>query len=331
MLLIGSKALRLRGIDTGRPPLDVDVIATFDELGKLTRWMSARSRTVSIPLSVNKTVLKSVDGTIVEVEIAWPDTAAHSLLTEGSVWAPDVKDDWLMSANGFPHPFDVQVATLDQLYALKMSHRYLKNSPHFLKTMRDIQLMRSMGAKVVSADWLKRRELETYTYKHPKLNVMKKDFFTGDGVQYVFEHDDIHVAMAHFSGKCGDPVPAYTLYAKDGEQVKSDKVKFLSLSEDVRLYGVLEEAQVLALERSQIPFRGKVEARRSFDIALMKVCTSITSGWFREYAWENFDRVNLLYENDYVERFWRAVDDGHVRKIAEADRQDPVSNPQKLP
>ena len=44
-------------------------------------------------------------------------------------------------------------------------------------------------------------------------------------------------------------------------------------------------------------------------MALMKVCTSITSGWFREYAWENYDKVLDLYnelgEDDYVQRFQR--------------------------
>ena len=100
---------------------------------------------------------------------------------------------------------------------------------------------------------------------------------------------------------------------KDGAEVECDKEKFFSAGERIRLYGVLEEAQVLALERSQIPFRGKVEPRRSFDIALQKVCTSITSGWFREFAWENFDKVEEMYEDDYVSRFWKAVDDGKVK------------------
>ena len=42
-------------------------------------------------------------------------------------------------------------------------------------------------------------------------------------------------------------------------------------------------------------------------MALEKVCTSITSGWFREYAWENYHRVVHMYKtlgvNDYIDRF----------------------------
>lgn len=313
MLLIGSQALIVRGIDTGRKRLDYDLIATFDELGHLTRALRKKTKVRSVPMAVDKTVLHCEDGRIFEVEIAWPDSTAADLLTIGYVWAPlpsvlglDPLDDTTLAP---------MIATLDQLYTLKMSHRYKKDSPHFKKTRDDIMLMRKYGAKVFDDAWLKRRETETYTNKLPKLNVMKGDFFRGDGVEYVYDHDTIHMACAHINGKLGDIVPAYTLYMKDDAPVQCDKKKFFDHAERVRLYGVLEEAQVLALERSQIPHRGKVEPRRSFDIALQKVCTSITGGWFREFAWENFDRVNEMYEPDYVDRFWKAVDDGIVRKI----------------
>lgn len=306
MLLIGSQALSHYTTLTRRP-LDVDVIATFDELGGLTSSLKREGRVESIPLAVNKTVLKCEDGRIVEVELAWDGTAARKL------WELD-SDESSFDFKPELLPLAFRRASLDELYTLKVSHRYLKNSPHFRKTRDDIMLMRSLGARVFDADWLRQREEETYVYKHPKLNVMKKDFFAGDGVQYVYDHDDIHRAVAHIEFDFV-PTPAYTLYMKDGEEVKSDRRKFFAHDESVRLFGVLEEAQVLALERSQIPFRGKVDPRRSFDIALQKVCTSITSGWFREYGWENFSLVEAMYEPDYVDRFWKAVDEGRVRKL----------------
>ncbi len=322
MLLIGSQALIAHGIDTGRRPLDWDVIASFDELQKLTAALRKQTKVASIPLSQNKTVLKCQDGRIIEVEIAWTGSPAHELQTrvvtdEFRVHTVKVADTDMIAV----------VAGLDHLYTLKMSHRYLKNSPHFRKTRDDIMLMRKRGAKIFDNGWLKRREDETYWYKHPKLNVEKKDFFKGDGVEYVYDHDTIHVSMAHITDhwlrlddtgrplKWGKKVPAYTLYMEEGAEVKCSKEKFFKEPEFTRLYGVLEEAQVLALERSQIPFRGKVDPRKSFDIALQKVCTSITSGWFREFAWENFDVVESMYEPDYVDRFWKAVDDGIVRKL----------------
>ncbi len=84
--------------------------------------------------------------------------------------------------------------------------------------------------------------------------------------------------------------------------------------EAVRLAGVLEESYVLALERSQVPFKGKLAPKTSFMIALEKVCTSITSGWFREYAWENYNKVLALYDPNYVKKFWEAVDNEVVKQ-----------------
>lgn len=315
MLLIGGHALRQHGIDNGRRPFDIDVIASFDELSDLTHTLRRQTRVSSVPLSPNKTVLKCWDGRIVEVEIAWSGTPAAELFGHLTTIVESKLVEDLIPGTA------MYALSLDQLYTLKMSHRYLKNSPHFRKTRDDILLMRRNGAKVFDEAWLRRREDETYWYKHPSLNVKKGDFFKGDGVQYVYDHDDIHKSMAHASHPyiLDLTVPAYTLYMKDGAEVACDRKKFDALPEMIRLYGVLEEAQVLALERSQIPFRGKVEPRRSFDIALQKVCTSITSGWFREFAWENFDRVENMYEPDYVDRFWSAVEAGKVRKLEEGE------------
>jgi len=314
MLLIGSYALIAYTGDQTRKPRDMDIIGSFDELQTITGLLKKETRVRSVPMSTNKTVLHCENGFIVEFELAWSGTAAYSLceLLEGT----------RQHGGGRIRPFlghALVVAPLDHLYTLKMSHRYLKNSPHFLKTRNDIMLMRAMNAKIFDAQWLKQREAETYTYKHPKLNVMKGDFFKGDEVPYIYDHDTIHQSMAHATDyrvdNINNRVPSYKLYMKDGAEVHSDKAKFFALPEIFRLWGVLEEAQVLALERSQIPFAGKVDAKRSFDMALQKVCTSITSGWFREYAWENFDKVSSMYEADYVERFWNAVADGTVRKL----------------
>lgn len=307
MIVIGSYALSLHGIQTGRRQLDYDLIGTFDELSALTRYLKRMTPLESIPLSQNKTVLRCASGAIVEFEIAWSGTAAAALAQ--MVEQTSLKTSLFGAEMGVP--------SLDQLYTLKMSHRYLKDSPHFHKTRADIMLMREYGAKVFDQEWLKQREDETYWYKHPKLNVKKGDFFKGDGVKYVYDHDDIHTAVAHMCvhDAPGFParIPAYTLYMKDGAQVQCSKEKFFAAEERVRLWGVLEEAYVLALERSQIPFRGEVGPRRSFDMALMKVCTSITSGWFREFAWENLEKVEALYDDSYVDRFWNAVQAGLVK------------------
>lgn len=322
MLLVGSKALEVFCmLQEGKTPNDLDTICTFAEFQK---WSRDHKDMIAhcVPLSGDKFHVRDKTGFNYEFEIAWPGSTGEALLQR------------------YEHPDRVRnIAPPEVCLALKLSHKYLKDSPHFLKTMRDIQWLQGQGVELDAwlKDWLPIREAETYVYNHPKLDVSKDDFFKGDGVQYVYDHDTIHLTVAlierTFTERCGGPsvpgkmvsygrevtrtYPAYTFYMKDGSEVMTSKDKFMSVPEQIRLYGVYEESCVLALERSQIPYvfmggtqgRRPPTARQSFEMALMKVCTSITSGWFREYAWDNYDKVMALYEelgeNDYVERFQR--------------------------
>lgn len=55
-------------------------------------------------------------------------------------------------------------------------------------------------------------------------------------------------------------------------------------------------------------------------MALTKVCTSITSGKFREYAWENFDKVVDMYKAigyDYMVKINAAIADGRIREFTQ--------------
>jgi hypothetical protein len=200
------------------------------------------------------------------------------------------------------------VPNMSQMYALKMSHRYLRNNPHFVKTMLDIKLMRSEGGfSGIPEDlipWFMKREAATYTYTHPKLNVSKDAFFKDD-VPYIYDHDTIHEAV-----KIGDR-PAYTYFLEG--QVKTSKKLFNLLPEHVKLRAVYEEVCVLALERSIIPYGlNGGNGEMQFIMALQKVCTSITSGWFREYAWENYNVVLAMFNPTFISRFNIALNTGDI-------------------
>lgn len=289
MITIGSRAMEFHNIlPEGREVNDWDFICTFSEFRKWTRFNKSNIKSCT-PLSDSSYHVRFFDGMNYEFEIAWEGTSGADLL---SVFKEDhLCPSWQL--------------------AMKLSHRYLKNSPHFLKTMRDIQHLRKLcELDEVQKEWLKKREIETYTYKHPRLDVDKESFFKDDGIRYVYDHDSIHETQALLWSDNGDtewPRPAYTFYMKDDSEVMTCKEKFFDVEERIRLYGVYEETCVLALERSQIPYEFKPDPRKSFEKALMKVCTSITSGWFREYAWENYDKVIKLYEKwgetDYVDSF----------------------------
>jgi hypothetical protein len=251
--------------EDARPHKDIDIIADYDSA---LRYLKENKCDYIVPIHDGKKLLGRNGKDIFEIEIAWEGTTAASFLEK-------------MNGNAFP--------SLDWLYTIKMSHRYLKNNPHFQKTRGDILVMRTMGAEIADQDWYEARMAETYHYEHPDLTRTKEEFFVD---QYKYDHDTIHEAVAIYDR------PAYTMYQREGAKgVLCSKALFLQQPYEVQIAGVLEEASVLALERSLIPHPGKLTEQQAFDLALEKVCTSITSGWFREFAWENYGAARRLFQS----------------------------------
>lgn len=297
MILIGSLALQERVAHLVRPTADVDLVGTYDEIMAHRKSINAK---VCFPINSGKSIFMRRDGgSIVEAEVAWPDSMAERLIK-----FVESQNDNIVMANG------TLVPSLDVLYLLKLSHRYKKDSPHFKKTLDDIMFMRKLGAKIrpEHEEFFKQREKETYTNSLPKLNVSRADFFDSNvtGVVQIFQHDSVHEAVKHLER------PAYEYFKPDTAEVMCSKDMFEKCSDEVKLYSVVEEAMVLAIERSLSVFPGKKTAKEAFDMALMKVCTSITSGWWREFAWTNYYRVQELYHDDYYDKFLETAARGEV-------------------
>jgi len=300
LLLVGSHAARFHHpIDHRSYGQDYDLVGYYDDL--VEYFKSKHGLRSLIPISQGKKlVAKYQNSQIFEAEIVWPDSSAEDLY-ETAMADDDTQGYDIRSSQMF-------VPSFNFLYMLKMSHRYLKNSPHFHKTMADIKMMRNLGAEIdpIHMDFYRRREIATYNYGHPKLNVSKSRFFNGDGVDYKYDHDSIHRSVMR------GYQPAYEVYKEDEADVFCSRELFYAAPQQIRLHGVLEESMVLALERSQIPFPGMKTPLESFLMALEKVCTSITSGWFREFAWDHYDAVVELYDPNYVNQFWEDVKSGVV-------------------
>lgn len=315
MLLTGSMALSHYFDDI--VPKDIDLVASYEEAVAFGKAFKAKS---FYPISDGKTIfMKNTEGTICEIEIAWPGSRAEKLL-EFCQQTPSALTCAVRKSGNYPeyslYGVPVQVASLSLLYTLKMSHRFLKNSSHFLKTMQDIRMLRSYGFTIPESwmEFYKEREKDTYTYKHPKLDVDKDGFFdtNSTGVPQKYDHDSLHKAVAIYGE------PAYTRYQPDDQEVNCSREMFEEQPHHIKLAGVIEESMVLALERSLIPFPGVKTPEEAFLFALMKVCTSITSGWFREFAWENYDEVVATYEEFqstacYTQKFQAALGAGIVK------------------
>lgn len=297
VVIIGSAAMTARGLPCEMSNKnDIDIIGEYDDV---IRFIKTHNCKGVRPFDNGNKVAARVIGesySVVEAEIAWEDSNAKEFMDL-------VINDPFTFLNGLSLDGSKEYyPSIDALYALKMSHRFLRNSPSFNKTMHDIKTLRKAGAKLSEyySKWFERREKETYTYAHPKLNVDKSTFFT-DEVPYVYDHDSLHHAILwHETLR-----PTYESFL-DGP-VKVSKEKWDALSHNLKLSAVYEETCVLALERSIIPFGLKENGRMQFMFALVKVCSSITSGWFREFAWEHYDELAKMYTIDFYENFQKSL------------------------
>lgn len=318
MLVIGSQAAK-HWFPDWREPVDVDVIGSRQEMEQFVSLVGAGNIR---DLGPHKIHIYTGD---VNVEWEWyePDSWTTAMTLDLAYGSDNQLEPWARRLWGGSK---VSFAPPGVLLMLKLSHRYLKDSPHFWKTMGDIHLLRKKGAEVPQSLELvlAHREAETYDYAHPNLDRTKDEFFADDSITYYYDHDSVHRAVAL------DGEPAYRQYLKPGADVAVDMDVFFRLPYDVQLNGVVEEAAVLALERSLIPFwltKGNTEEARgaheqaAFQMALMKVCSSITSGRFREFAWENAYEAQARFvtrfhgDSSLVSRFVDGVANGTIIEL----------------
>ena len=299
-VLIGSYALHSRLPEAGIRPKDRDYICTFDEANKV----------------FNKLEDKTFQPYAKDHWIGIIGYTFYDFLIPNSGSTKLIYDFVLNDTNTRKHAMAHNlIPSLDVLYTIKMSHRFKKTNriSEFEKTLSHILLMEKNGAKITDdlKEIYKIRMEETYNYSHPKLNKTKSEFFTDD-VPYIYDHDTIHEAVK-FLDK-----PMYRYFIIPEQEVLCSKELFNALSHNDKLLAVYEEASVLALERSIIPYKitDQDKIKEKFRFALMKVCTSITSGWFREFAWRNYFQVlKMNTNNDFYFKFLDGLDSGIVKKM----------------
>lgn len=288
VVVIGSEALRHHGIEIPRSKLDIDIIATLKEGKQFAKEYFDGKPYQTFPMTTKLWIYKTKDKII--------------------------EHNFPIGTNRIIYEFcksSKQTHISPELaLAIKLSHRFKKtNKNEFLKTMSDIKLLRSLGFDHYSFDAIrKQREKEVLSYSHPILNKSKEEFFTDD-VGYVYDHDTIHESI-----KLLDK-PAYQYFKPEDKQVLCSKKMFFSLDDDIKLQSVIEETWVLTIERALVPFEitEPTKIKDRYRHALQKVCTSITSGWFREYSWENYDRVLEKFSLEYFDKFKEGLSNGTIK------------------
>lgn len=203
---------------------------------------------------------------------------------EDNFWHPSLAD-WKFGP----------VASLNELYTIKVSHQFWDLHGTWDKHQKDIILMQKHGAKLIPDLFkiLYKIWEETHGKKKANLELEPEEFFNKN-VTRTYEHDSIHASVAYFDE------PMFNRILRDGHKVAVDKAKWDVLPLDHKDMLVREEAYATALERKIIPNNYEFHRARAYMWALKKTITSFSKGWFPLYIVENFDRLRQE-DLDYVE------------------------------
>lgn len=115
----------------------------------------------------------------------------------------------------------------------------------------------------------------------------------------VFDHDVLHEAVKYYD------VPLYSACKKNHDSAMLDRTLFELWYPLQQQRLVREEAMAIALERVVIPkvINGEdYDATDAYQYALRRICTNLATGWFRDFAIENWNHINTP-DVDYVAKF----------------------------
>ena len=134
-----------------------------------------------------------------------------------------------------------------------------------------------------------------YPQGNPNLKQSNMDFFD-DSVVKVFDHDYIHELFAY------EERPMFERLKHEGKEGSAWCAKdlWLNLSTTQKLQCVAEEVQVIATERFLLGDKPK-PVKLAYFLALNKVCTTLCSGWFRDYAIDHYPTIVDMFDNQRIE------------------------------
>jgi len=305
MLVVGSKALNYHFPDLKREVKDIDIIGTKDDIKYLINTLSPEKirETESITTLFNIQTPNEFFNTK-NVEILNADNS--EALSEYIKF--DTQDGKLGSGLRFASP--------EVLLSLKKSHinfpikfeKHIKDYNFLLSKLKEDKL-----SKITKTNF-KETEKRVGELRTPSLKKSTMNFFgQSDGyVKYFYIHDDIHHVMAHYDR------PVYEDMQVDSSSAWCERDMWNKFSFEKKAKCVLEEAYVIALERRIIPMLNGcgevVTSKKAFEWALMRICTTLCSGWFRQFATDNYVNILEYYNPNYVQKFLKAESEGLIKK-----------------
>jgi hypothetical protein len=145
--------------------------------------------------------------------------------------------------------------------------------------------------------------MAAYPQGHPSLKKSVEDFFD-DYVEKKYNHDYLHELVAYHDK------PLYTQLQRNSSSAWCDKDLWDKLSKDDKIKCVAEEAQVIAIERFLVPSNWNYAPRHAYLKALDKVCTTLCSGWFRDFAIDNYPEIFNLCDTIKFDNIRKELEHG---------------------
>lgn len=178
------------------------------------------------------------------------------------------------------------IATIDELYTIKVSHAFWELHGTWDKHMYDVLFLQSKGASFIPELYAILYPIweERYGKKKANLEAEPEEFFNPN-VDRIYDHDSIHQSIAYYEK------PLFERILRDGHQVAVDKHKFDSMPLEDRIRLVREEVYATALERRMIPNGYKGSPRAAYAYALRKTITSFSKGWFPLFIVLNYTEL----------------------------------------
>jgi hypothetical protein len=310
LLLVGARAVQHWFRADARPTSHWDLWFRADELD---RWRVANRANL-----VGRDALPG-GGTRSRFLLAGETVVADVAPAGGSEEAFIDVESGMSPLGAGPCP-QATVASPASLALIKRSHLY---DPadwhkhivdyHFLKARVDAA---SITAEQHAAG---RQRLSEWRAQHPEdkgsgsLRIPNADFFANTRAALIraYPHDDLHRAT------CYGEHPLYQQLKDDPAQAYVSARRFAAISHLERIRLTREETYAIALERIVIPsieLGRPWNAQQAFQHALRRICTNLTTGWFRDFALENYPEV-CRYDTDFVGRFLEALSRGKVTRL----------------